>query len=77
MTVVSRDQGTLSEMSGIDQRCQRVRPVRPCDLLFGNLMITSGGGGGGGGGIIPLVLVTPYINLLRDENTDGLTQIIY
>ena len=36
----------LSEMSGIDQRCQRVRPVRPCDLLFGNLMITSGGGGG-------------------------------
>ena len=42
-------------------------PVRPSDLLFGNLMITSGGGGGGGGGIhyIPLVvLVTPYNNLL-------------
>ena len=53
-----------------------------CDLSFGNLMITSGGGGGGGGGIIhllfiPLILVTPYINLLRDENTDGLPQIIY
>ena len=50
-------------MSGIYQRDVSESAPPPSDLSFGNLMITSAGAGGGGG-----IQVTPYINLLRDEN---------